>query len=145
MKKSITITITITQVESDRGIVRQRYAVHHTKKYIDKACGGIVVELDPPNTEKLLMKGAMSSSNANKVTAPAGMLARLRFDWEQVLEGRAEDIPDYEDEEGNDEGNDGDNEGATVVVSGDANKMKTIGRRKPKKFVYKSRRSMWDI
>lgn len=123
--------INLTRVESDRAIVRQRYAVHHTKKFIDRLCEGIVVELDPPNTEKLLLKGVVGA----KLTAPPGMLARLRFDWEQVLEGRAEDIPDYTDGDGDDEG-----EGGTK------NKLVPLSRgRKPKEFVYKSRRSMWDI
>lgn len=124
--------INLTRVESDRAIVRQRYAVHHTKKFIDNQCKdfSIVVELDPPNTEKLLLKGVVGA----KLTAPPGMLARLRFDWEQVLEGRAEDIPDYG---ADDERGDSSNKKQLVPL--------TRGRRKPKEFVYKSRRSMWDI
>jgi len=109
----------LTQIESDRAIVRQRYAVHHTRKYIDSYCksGLIVVELDPPSTDKLILKAV----EAYKVQAPQGMLAKLRYDWQQVLEGRADDIPGY-------------------VDPTNPNKSAIIPRKK-----FESRRTHWDI
>jgi len=85
----------LSLVECERALSRQRHAVFHTLKAVQKALRGrdVVVLMDPPLTDKLQFRPKEAAEHSERM--PSGLLGTLRYDLNLVLAGKANDLPDY--------------------------------------------------